>query len=87
MPKLPRRQLPLQPLHPYPPAPQPWKPLGLHPFPPPPQELPVSLKPPKPSKASRNQRKQEARRLLAQQQRPQQANPLRLEEVAYKRLG
>ena len=47
----------------------------------------MSLKPTKPSKASRNQRKQEARRLLAQQQRPQQANPLRLEEVAYKRLG
>ena len=86
MPKLPRRQHPLQPLHPDPPAPPPWKPLGLHPFPQP-QDPPMSLKPPKPSKASRNQRKQEARRLLAQQQRPQQANPLRLEEVAYKRLG
>ena len=47
----------------------------------------MALKPAKPSKASRNQRKQEARRLLAQQQRPQQANPLRLEEVAFKRLG
>ena len=87
MPRLPRNQHPLPP-PPYPqPDPAPWKPLCLHPFPPPPQELPVSLKPPKPSKASRNQRKQEARRLLAQQQRPQQANPLRLEEVVYKRLG
>ena len=47
----------------------------------------MALKPIKPSKASRNQRKQEAQRLLAQQQRPQQANPLRLEEVAYKRMG
>ena len=47
----------------------------------------MSLKPTKPSKASRNQRKQEARRLPAQQQRPPQANPLRLEEVAYKRMG
>ena len=47
----------------------------------------MALKPANPSKASRNQRKQEARRLLAQQQRPQQANPLRLEEVAYKRMG
>ena len=47
----------------------------------------MSLKPQKPSKASRNQRKQEARRLLAQQQRPPQANPLRLEDVVVKRLG
>lgn len=46
----------------------------------------MSLKPQKPSKASRNQRKQEVRRLLAQQQRPQPV-PARLEDVVYKRLG
>lgn len=45
----------------------------------------MALKPPKPSKASRNQRKQEMRR--AQQQRPLPTPPARLEDVVYKRLG
>ena len=52
-----------------------------------PKEQTLSLKPQKPSKQSRNNRKQEAKRLLAQQQRPPQAHPLRLEEVVFKRLG
>ena len=83
MPRLPRHQLPQEP-KPYPqPDPAPWKPLGLQRFPQP-QEYPVSLKPAKPSKAARNQRKQEARKLA--QQPPQQA-PARLEEIVSKRLG
>ena len=61
------------------------KPPARHKFHPP-QEQPVSLKPTKPSKQSRNNRKQEAKRLLAQQPQPQ-PNPLRLEEVVFKRLG
>lgn len=44
----------------------------------------MALRPPKPSKVSRNKRKEEVRKLLAQQLRP--ALPARLEEVAYKRL-
>ena len=85
MPRLPRQKLPLPP-PPYPqPDPAPWRPLGLQRFPQP-QEQPVSLKPTKPSKQSRNNRKQEAKRLLAQQPQPQ-PNPLRLEEVVFKRLG
>ena len=51
-----------------------------------PKEQTLSLKPLKPSKQSRNSKKQETKRLLEQQQRPQ-PNPVRLEEVAYKRLG
>ena len=46
----------------------------------------MALKPLKPSKQSRNSKKQETKRLLEQQQRPQPV-PMRLEEVAYKRLG
>ena len=49
-----------------------------------PKEPPVSLKPAKPSKAARNNRKQEARKLA--QHQPQPA-PARLEEVVFKRLG
>ena len=44
----------------------------------------MSLKPAKPSKAARNNRKQEARKLA--QQSPQPA-PSRLEEIVFKRLG
>lgn len=85
MPKLPKRQHPLPP-KPYPqPEPAPWKPLGLHQYPQP-QEPPVSLRPLKPSKQSRNSKKQETKRLLEQQQRPQ-PNPVRLEDVVSKRLG
>ena len=47
----------------------------------------MSLKPLKPSKQSRNQRKQETRRLLQEQQTLPQQPPRRLEEAAYKRLG
>ena len=86
MPKLPRRQHPLQPLHPDPQRePERWKPLGLH-QPPQPKEQTLSLKPLKPSKQSRNSKKRETKRLLEQQQRPQ-PNPVRLEEVVFKRLG
>ena len=46
----------------------------------------MSLKPLKPSKQSRNSKKRETKRLLEQQQRPQ-PNPVRLEEVVFKRLG
>lgn len=45
----------------------------------------MALKPKKPSKQARDSKKQEIKRLLAQQ-RPQ-TYPQRLEEVAYKRLG
>ena len=51
-----------------------------------PKEQTLSLKPLKPSKQSRNSKKQETKRLLEQQQRPQ-PNPVRLEEVVFKRLG
>jgi len=46
----------------------------------------MAIKPLKPSKASRNQRKQETRRLLEQQRPPSQAQ-FRLEDVVVKRLG
>ena len=46
----------------------------------------MPLKPLKPSKQARNSRKQETKRLLEQQQRPQ-PNPVRLKEVVFKRLG
>ena len=57
----------------------------MHKFPKP-KEQTLSLKPLKPSKQSRNSKKQETKRLLEQQQRPQ-PNPVRLEEVVFKRLG
>ena len=44
----------------------------------------MSLKPLKPSKQARNQRKQEARKLAHQ---PPQPAPARLEEIVFKRLG
>ena len=47
----------------------------------------MSLKPAKPSKQSRNNRKQEVKRLMAQQRRPPQPNPVRMEEAVFKRLG
>ena len=54
----------------------------------PPRKEPRVIKPPKPSKANRNNRKQELRKVLAEQQRQQlESPPRRLEEVAYKRLG
>ena len=43
-------------------------------------------KPQKSSKPARNSRKQEVKRLLAEQQRPR-PQPSNLEEVFYKRLG
>lgn len=46
----------------------------------------MALKPLKPSKQSRNNRKQEVKRLLEEQQRPQ-PQPSNLEEVVYKRMG
>ena len=46
----------------------------------------MSLKPAKPSKAARNQRKQEARKLAQQPNHPQPI-PARLEEIVFKRLG
>ena len=83
MPRLPRDKLPLPP-KPFPqPDPAPWKPLGLQRFPQL-KEPPVSLKPAKPSKAARNNRKQEARKLAHQ---PPQPAPARLEEIVFKRLG
>ena len=51
-----------------------------------PKEQTLSLKPLKPSKQSRNSKKQETKRLLEQQRRPQ-PNPVRLEDVVFKRLG
>lgn len=46
---------------------------------------------PKPSKQARYSRKQEVKRLLAEQQQERRAQylllPRRLEEVAYKRMG
>ena len=47
----------------------------------------MANKPLKPSKQARNQRKQETKRLLQEQQTPAQQPPRRLEEAAYKRLG
>ena len=44
----------------------------------------MSLKPAKPSKAARNNRKQEARKLAQHQPQPV---PARLEEIVFKRLG
>ena len=49
------------------------------------KEPTMSVKPPKPSRQARNSKKQEIKRLLEQQR--QQPNPVRLEEVMYKRLG
>ena len=82
MPRLPRQKLPLPP-KPYPqPEPAPWKPLGRHLFPQP-HEPPVSLKPIKPSKQARNQRKQEQRQPLPQPQ----AKPARQPLLAHQRFG
>ena len=41
----------------------------------------------KPSKQARNNRKQQLRKALAEQARPQEQPPRQLEEVAYKRMG
>lgn len=46
----------------------------------------MAIKPIKPSKSARNNRKQETKKLLAEQLRQQSAPPRRLEDVAYKRL-
>lgn len=47
----------------------------------------MALRPPKPSKQARNNRKQELKKALHEQTRPQEQPPRRLEEAAYKRLG
>lgn len=46
----------------------------------------MALKPIKPSKAARNSRKREIKKLLDEQRRPQEL-PRRMEEVVYKRMG
>ena len=80
MPRPPRQKLPLPP-PPFPqPEPAPWKPLGLSPLSQP-QESTVSLRPLKPSKQARNQRKQEQRQLQPQ------ANPARQPLLAHQRFG
>ena len=54
----------------------------------PPRKEPRVIKPPKPSKANRNNRKQELRKVLADQQRQRlNLQPRRLEDVVSKRMG
>ena len=82
MPRLPRQKLPLPP-NPYPqPDPERWKPLGLSPLSQP-QEPTVSLRPIKPSKQARNQRKQQQRQPQGQPQPTPQHQPL----LAHQRFG
>ena len=82
MPRLPRQKLPLPP-PPFPqPEPAPWKPLGLSPLSQP-QESTVSLRPLKPSKQARNQRKQQQLQPQGQPQPTPQHQPL----LAHQRFG
>ena len=55
--------------------------------PPPPKEIAVSLRPIKPSKQARNNRKQQLKKALAEQARPQEQPQGRQESPVFKPLG